>query len=119
MYANPNSDDEAEAAGESLQVSAPIGTGSLTLSAAAQPAAMGPQGTVEATIASEDRHFYRQGSETLIRGAPLALAPRSRERDRGRVSAKDLVEELHSINSQIHRIMFQVEEAVARLATNG
>jgi len=36
-----------------------------------------------------------------------------------KIRAKDLVAELDSINAQIHRIMFQVERAVARLATNG
>jgi hypothetical protein len=113
MYANPNADDEAHQAGEFLQISALTGAGPLTLSAA--EAGARPQGTVEATIAAADRHFYGQGSEALIRGTPLAITPKRRTR----VSAKDLVDELQSINTQIHRIMFQVEKAVARLATSG
>jgi hypothetical protein len=113
MYANPNPDDEAEQAGEFLQVSALTGAGRLTLSGA--EAGTRPHGTVEATIAAADRHFYGHGSEALIRGTPIAIAPKPRSR----VSAKDLVDELQSINTQIHRIMFQVEKAVARLATSG
>jgi len=56
----------------------------------------------------------------LIRGAPIpqSAAPAAGNvRDRPR--AKDLIAELDSINTQIHKIMFQVERAVARLATSG
>ena len=36
-----------------------------------------------------------------------------------RLKAKDLIAELTLINSQIHRIMFQVDRAVTRLGTTG
>jgi hypothetical protein len=45
--------------------------------------------------------------------APAALPTRPQTR------AKDLIAELNAINTQIHQIMFQVEKAVARLATSG
>jgi hypothetical protein len=107
MYANVDADDDTAA--ESLQVSALMGGAPLTLSNTP------PQGTVAARIASDDRHFYGRMSETLICGSPLGIT----RKPRPRVSARDLVEELHSINTQIHRIMFQVEKAVSRLATSG
>ena len=36
-----------------------------------------------------------------------------------RLKAKDLIAELNLINSQIHRIMSQVDRAVTRLGTAG
>ena len=119
MYANPHPDDEPEAAGDSLDVSAPMTIAPLTFSAVEHPHDVAVEGTVGASVALDDRHFYVRASETLVRGTPLAIASKPPQRDPSRVRAKDLVEELHSINAQIHRIMFQVEKAVARLASSG
>ena len=75
------------------------------------------EGTVPAKLAGADYRSYSYSSEELIRGRPVhATVP---VRSPQKVSAKDLVAELDSINAQIHRIMFQVERAVARLATSG
>ena len=76
-------------------------------------------GTVPATLGQLDIRSYAYSSEALTRGRPVqdraSLAVKSSQK----VSARDLVAELDTINSQIHRIMFQVERAVARLATSG
>ena len=73
-------------------------------------------GTVPATIGVVDTGSYAHGSEALTRGHPV----RSRAggpKPRPIVSVRDLAAELDLINAQIHRIMFQVERAVARLVT--
>ena len=75
-------------------------------------------GTVPATLEETDIESYASSSEALIWGQPVHRAPAAAKPPQ-KVSAKDLVAELDSINSQIHRIMFQVERAVARLATSG
>lgn len=75
------------------------------------------EGTVPAKLAGADDRSYSYSSEELIRGRPVQATIPARSPQK--VSAKDLVAELDSINAQIHRIMFQVERAVARLATSG
>ena len=78
-------------------------------------------GAVHSTASRVDTRFYGERSEALIRGLPLirtALPSVSKPR-RTKLCAKDLIAELESINSQIHRVMFQVERAVANLATAG
>ena len=75
------------------------------------------EGTVGASM-DDDYAACGDSSEFLIRGAPVR-APSRRSTEPYRVRAKDLAAELDSINSQIHKIMFQVERAVARLATSG
>lgn len=78
-----------------------------------------PDGTISAAIRAEDRHFYGGDTEMVTRGVPVRReeAPPAPPATSG-LRAKDLIAELHSINTQIHRIMFQVERAVAKLATN-
>lgn len=78
-------------------------------------------GGVHANMRDAGEHFYGEPSETLIRGIPIprAAPPPDPPPIRPQLSAKDLIAELHSINTQIHRMMFQVERAVAKLATTG
>ena len=77
------------------------------------------QGTLFATLRYH-HGSYGDSSQWLIRGMPLEeRAPAPDEPSLPRFRAKDLVDELGSINAQIHKIMFQVEEAVARLAAAG
>jgi hypothetical protein len=78
-------------------------------------------GTVHSTMQPVSAGFYVERSEALIRGVPLAstalpIAPR---RTRTQLCAADLIAELQTINTQIHRMMFQVERAVANLAIAG
>jgi hypothetical protein len=76
-------------------------------------------GTIEASIETIERLFYGGPSEALVSGAPVAASEPAPEPVRSRLRAKDLIAELDSINGQIHKMMFQVERAVARLATSG
>jgi hypothetical protein len=76
------------------------------------------QGTVPANVEIADDWTYGMLSDNWIRGAPLGPVARAASSPT-RLRAKDLIAELDSINAQIHRIMFQVEKAVARLATSG
>lgn len=73
------------------------------------------------TAASEavaGNSYYAAGPGPLISGAPVVeRAPQAADRGWPRLSAKELIAELHSINTQVQRIMFQVDRAVARLAT--
>lgn len=77
-----------------------------------------PDGTISAAIIAEDRHFYGGDTEMVTRGVPVMREEASARTTSSGLRAKDLIAELHSINTQIHRIMFQVERAVAKLATN-
>ena len=77
------------------------------------------QGTIAATL-RQDQGWYRDSSHWLIRGTLFPERARAPARPLPpRFRAKDLVDELGSINAQIHKIMSQVEKAVARLATSG
>ena len=87
-----------------------------------RPFAAGAQdldGTVPAALGEMDIGSYDYSSEALTRGWPVHERPQPTGKSLQKVSAKDLVAELDTINSQIHRIMSQVERAVARLATSG
>ena len=77
-------------------------------------------GTIGATISFERSAPYDSNSESLTHSAPLAaLRSLVRSESSGpRISAPDLVPELNEINTEIHRIMSQVEKAVARLVTS-
>jgi hypothetical protein len=77
------------------------------------------RGTVPATVGETERRSYDYSSEALIRGWPVRDSQVAAVKSSQKVRAKDLVAELDLINSQIHRMMFQVERAVARLATSG
>jgi hypothetical protein len=77
------------------------------------------KGTVGATVRNFDQRAYISAPAALLHQMPLGPA---RPRDSGpgpRVHARDLIAELDSINTQIQRMMFQVERAVARLAMSG
>lgn len=78
----------------------------------------GSSGTVDATIETQDPHNYGVSSDLLCNGAP-SHPRRAHAATRADFRAKDLVDELKTINSQIHRIMFQVEKAVSRLSASG
>ena len=117
MFDSPDQDDEARAAGDSLQVSALLGFAALVSPDVGQ---IGPeQGTVDTSVEAVERTFYREGSETLISGAPVSTKRDTSAQPSPRLRAKDLIAELNTINRQIHRIMFQVERAVTRLGTSG
>src|SRR4051812_23679041 len=78
-------------------------------------------GAVHSTMKPVGDGFYGERSEGWIHGVPLVrtampIAPKPKGTQ---LCAKDLIAELQSINSQIHRMMFQVERAVANLATVG
>ena len=75
-------------------------------------------GTVDASIAQGDPHYFGGSSEMLTRGIPVAAKP-SPVAPKPQTRARDLIAELSEINTQIHHIMFQVEKAVSRLATSG
>lgn len=109
-------DDATLVSGETLQMSALVGYAALILSEAEELGSARVRGTVEASVETADHHDFGRQSETLIHGAPLSQRTQSTEPLRPKLRAKDLVDELHAINAQIHHIMFQVEQAVARLA---
>lgn len=79
------------------------------------------QGTVGATITTAELHDYSSTSEMLVRSEPLAALKHlvQSESSGPTVRAADLAAELNLINAEIHRIMAQVEKAVARLVTSG
>jgi hypothetical protein len=119
MFATSNPDDEDRSAGEGMQAAALFGYAALLL-ADAELLGAAMQGTIGANVqAIGELDFYAQRSETLISGAPVIYDPARPERTTGQLRAKDLIAELHAINLQIHKIMFQVERAVSRLATSG
>ena len=116
MFDNIGQDDAARKAGDSLQISALLGFAALISPDMGEVGA--ERGTVDANVEFVERSFYGKRSDTLINGMPLnteleppMVAPR--------LKAKDLIAELNLINSQIHRIMFQVDRAVTRLGTTG
>ena len=78
----------------------------------------GSSETVDATIETQDPHDYGVSSHLLCNGAP-SHPRQAHSPTRADFRAKDLVDELKTINSQIHRIMFQVEKAVSRLSASG
>ena len=96
----------------SLQVSA-------SQSAPQWEGAVAVEGTIEATVAAADWKFYSGLSEALERGMPVSRSPAASPDDGPQLRTKDLIAELDSINAQIHRIMSQVERAVAKLASSG
>jgi hypothetical protein len=75
-------------------------------------------GTSATTIEAHAGHDDDVSSGTLASGGALSPAPEAHPPARSDFRAKDLIEELQTINSQIHRIMFQVERAVSRLSSN-
>lgn len=77
-------------------------------------------GTIGATVPFERSARYDSNSDSLTNSAPLeALRSLVRSESSGpRITAADLVAELSEINTEIHRIMSQVEKAVARLVTS-
>ncbi|GAA3893415.1 hypothetical protein GCM10022276_10780 [Sphingomonas limnosediminicola] len=77
-------------------------------------------GTIGANVPFERSAPYDSNSESLTNSAPLeALRSLVRSESSGpRITAADLVAELSEINTEIHRIMSQVEKAVARLVTS-
>ena len=88
------------------------------VSAAGRSANAASSGTIDATIETQDPHDYGVSSHLLCNGAP-SHPRRAHAATRADFRAKDLVDELKTINSQIHRIMFQVEKAVSRLSASG
>ena len=76
------------------------------------------RGTVAACL-DNDTAARGDCSQSLIRGAPVRDRVPAVRPESYRLRAKDLIAELDTINAQIHKIMFQVDRAVARLATSG
>ncbi|HEU4695736.1 MAG TPA: hypothetical protein VFR92_02095 [Sphingomicrobium sp.] len=80
------------------------------------------QGTVDAVVQAVESCSYDMRSNDWVRGEPIepvGSLDQFSESFRARLRAKDLIAELDAINAQIHRMMFQVERAVSRLATSG
>lgn len=119
MFATSNPDDEERSDGEGVQAAALFGYAALLL-ADAELLGASVQGTIGANVqAIGELDFYAQRSETLISGLPVSLEPAQSQSKTRAFRAKDLIAELDAINAQIHKIMFQVERAVSRLATSG
>jgi hypothetical protein len=115
MFDNSGQDEEVRTSGDNLQVSALLGFAALFLPDVGEATAA--RGTVDTNVEAIERSYYGDRSDTLINGAPVA-AQANRTPPPPRLRAKDLIAELDLINGQIHRIMFQVDRAVARLGTN-
>ena len=100
-----------------LRLSSALFGATVALPALADPL----DGSIQTKVRLQSERFFGERSESLIHGAPLPARSSSvaTERTPGQLSAKDLIAELQTINSQIHRMMFQVERAVANLATVG
>lgn len=79
------------------------------------------RGTIHAAVQAFEECSYDALSKEWVREEPLRLVapcePFPHAGESG-LRAKDLIAELNSINAQIHRMMFQVERAVSRLATS-
>jgi hypothetical protein len=77
-------------------------------------------GTIGANVPFERSAPYDSNLGSLTNGSSLdALRSLVRSESSGpRITAADLVAELSEINTEIHRIMSQVEKAVARLVTS-
>ena len=112
MFDNIGQDDAARSTGESLQISALLGLAALISPEVAA------RGTIDANVEAVERSFYGNKSDTLINGMPV-VGDQQLPIAEPRLRAKDLIAELNLINSQIHRIMFQVDRAVTRLGTSG
>jgi hypothetical protein len=114
MVDNSGQDDQVRTSGDNLQVSALLGFAALFLPDVGEATAA--RGTVDTNVEAIERSYYGDRSDTLINGAPVAA--QANRTTPPRLRAKDLIAELDMINGQIHRIMFQVDRAVARLGTN-
>jgi hypothetical protein len=78
------------------------------------------RGIVGATVPADEDSSYASLPDEWLLEEPFGMAAdRPPESVQPRFRAKELAAELDSINAQIHRMMFQVERAVARLATSG
>ena len=117
MFDNIGQDDAARSAGDSLQISALLGFAAMISPDVSEVGA--GRGTVDATVEFVERSFYGKRSDALINGMPLSTELLEPPMAAPRLKAKDLVAELNLINSQIHRIMSQVDRAVTRLGTSG
>jgi hypothetical protein len=114
MFAISTQDDETLPCGEPLQT-----VFGYALPIYVEDDAFLVEGMVATSIQAPQAPFiYGAASETLIRGAPVRRQPIEAAPPL-RLRAKDLLAELNAINDQIHKIMFQVERAVSRLATSG
>lgn len=111
-------DGAALAAGGPLQVSALLGNAAAIVAGPHVAGSAPVDGTIGARIEAAERRFYPLKSDALICTGPVRPAP-APPVQRRILRARDLIGELHSINAQIHKIMFQVDKAVARLATGG
>ena len=112
MVDNSGQDDEVRTSGDNLQVSALIGFAALILPDVGEIGTT--RGTVDTSVEAVERSYYGDRSSTLINGTPVSAQS---NQPPPRLRAKDLIAELNMINRQIHRIMFQVDRAVARLGT--
>ena len=116
MIAINRQDEDVLPAGKSLQLSVLLGAAALVIPEFDR---LGPaEGTIDASIEAVKSRFYGDLSETLIRGVPVKVPQASSDGATSQSRAKDLIAELNAINLQIHRMMIQVERAVARLATS-
>jgi hypothetical protein len=78
-------------------------------------------GLIHVTIKPVRHDFFGEQTDALIRAATLA-GTRSRTASRPKwreFSAKQLIAELRSISSEVHRMTSQVERTIARLAKAG
>lgn len=110
--------DQAPTAGGPVQLSPLLGHAALIPVASGALVSL-QSGTVGANVEIADSNYFPRSSDVLIRGEPVMRAAVPAKPALPQPRAKDLIAEINSINSQIHRIMSQVEQAVARLATSG
>jgi hypothetical protein len=121
MRKNPEAQERDLRAVQSVKLPREPGGPSGKLSAMHALAEVGGelQGTIGATVQPIGDWSYGMLSDNWIRGTPLGPVPNAAVSESSPLRAKDLIAELDSINAQIHRMMFQVERAVSRLATSG
>src|SRR5690348_11721326 len=102
MFASPNSDEPVSGRGEFRHL--PL-LGYLALGLIGGDEILPTRGTIDTSVELTDPRFYGEGSETLIRGAPISPPEDQPARESRQRRAKDLIAELNTINAQIHQIM--------------
>jgi hypothetical protein len=114
MFAISTQDDETLPCGEPLQTVFGYALPIFTDADAGEPL----EGMIATSVEVPSEPLtYAPPSEAFIRGVPVRARPMQHGAPLT-LRTKDLIAELDAINTQIHKIMFQVERAVSRLATS-